>query len=89
MTVITIGIQITNDPSLLKSRDLAMLNKIGLVMNIFGTLMIAFSFGKNLGDAYQTNDKKGKIYLASFLYPKIFWFGIALLIIGFVCQLIS
>jgi hypothetical protein len=51
--------------------------------------MIAISFGKNLSDAHQINDKGQKIYLASFLHPKTFWFGMLLIIIGFIVQLVS
>jgi hypothetical protein len=65
------------------------LNKIGLIFNIIGTLMIALSFGKNLGDAYQENKKGQKISLASFLRPKTFWVGMLFLFVGFVIQFIS
>jgi len=49
--------------------------------------MIAFSFGKNLGDAYQLDKKGKKIFLVSFLYPKFFKLGLAFLTIGFFLQL--
>jgi hypothetical protein len=65
------------------------LNKIGLVFNVIGSIMVACSFGKNLADAHQVNSKGQKIYLASFLRPKIFWFGMILIIIGFIMQLVS
>jgi hypothetical protein len=65
------------------------LTKVGLVLNIIGTIMIAFSFGKNLGEAYQQDKKGRKIFLASFLYPELFNWGLALLIIGFILQLLS
>ena len=53
--------------------------------------MIAFSFGKNLGDAYQLDKKGKKTLLVSFLYPKFFKLGLAFLTIGFFygCQLIK
>jgi hypothetical protein len=73
----------------LGSMEFIALNKIGLIFNIVGTLMIALSFGKNLEDAYQTNNKGQKVYLASFLRPKIFWFGILFLLLGFIIQLIA
>ncbi len=63
--------------------------EIGLVLNIVGTFIIAFSFGKNLGDAYQLDKKGRKIFLASFLYPKLFKLGLALLTIGFFLQLLA
>jgi hypothetical protein len=56
---------------------------IGLILNIAGTLLISFSFGKNLAEAHQIDDKGRKIYLASFLHPQWFKWGIALLGIGF------
>lgn len=63
------------------------LTRVGLVLNIVGTLLVACSFGKNLEDAYQ-EDKKGRnIYLASFLHPKWFTCGLVLIILGFVLQL--
>lgn len=64
-----------------------MTTKIGPVLNLVGTLMIAFSFGKNLADAYQMDRKGRKIFLASFLYPKLFKWGLVLIIFGFILQL--
>ena len=66
-----------------------MFTKIGLVLNIVGTLMIALSFGKNLADAHQLDEKGRKIYLASFLHPKLFYMGLTLIIFGFIIQLIE
>jgi hypothetical protein len=63
--------------------------KIGLFLNIAGTVMIAFSFGKNLEDAHQFDRKGHKVYLASFLHPKLFCWGLILIIIGFILQLIA
>lgn len=62
---------------------------IGLILNLFGTVMIALSFGKNLAEAYQIDDTGKKIYLASFLSPKLFKWGLILLIIGFLLQIIK
>ncbi|MFH1825249.1 MAG: hypothetical protein ABH873_08535 [Candidatus Firestonebacteria bacterium] len=64
------------------------LNKIGLVLNIIGSLLIAFSFGKHLGGAYNLNRKGKKIYMVSFKYPKMFWVGVIILVIGFIIQII-
>jgi len=64
-----------------------MTTKIGPVLNLVGTLMIAFSFGKNLADAYQMDRKGRKIFLASFLYPKLLKWGLVLIIFGFILQL--
>ena len=61
---------------------------IGLFLNIVGTTLVAFSFGKNLYGAYQSDESGRKVYLASFLHPNWFKLGIILLGIGFVLQLI-
>ena len=66
--------------------DFLTLAKLGLLLNVVGTIMIAFSFGKNLGDAHQTDEKGRKIYLASFLRPKLFYRGVWVIILGFVLQ---
>lgn len=60
----------------------------GLVLNFIGTLMVALSFGKNLADAYQTDKRGRKVYLASFLYPRLFWLGLGLFGAGFLCQIV-
>jgi hypothetical protein len=62
--------------------------KTGLVLNIAGTIIIAFSFGKNLADAHQLDDKGRKIYLATFRHPMLFYCGLVLVIIGFILQLV-
>lgn len=61
--------------------------KAGLVLNMFGTFMVAISFGKNIADGHQTDKKGRKTYLASFLHPKLFYTGLSLLGIGFLLQL--
>jgi hypothetical protein len=61
---------------------------LGLIMNIAGTLLISFSFGKNLEDTYQTDKNGAKIYLASFLRPARFKWGIIIVIVGFCVQLL-
>jgi len=63
--------------------------KIGLFLNIVGTLIIAFSFGKNIEDANQIDRKGRKVYLVSFLHPKLFYWGLILVIIGFILQFIA
>ncbi len=65
------------------------LAKIGLVLNIAGTIMVAFSFGQNLAEAHQLDKKRRKVYLASFLHPKLFYWGLATIIIGFILQVIA
>jgi len=59
---------------------------IGLFLNFIGTILVAVSFGKNLGGGYQNDARGRKVYLASFLYPSIFKSGLALLALGFVFQ---
>ncbi len=61
----------------------------GLLFNLIGTICVAFSFGKNRGEAHQFDEKGRKEYLASFLYPRLFTAGIVLIIAGFFLQLIS
>jgi len=63
------------------------LGLIGLILNLAGTLMIAFSFGSNLADAHQLNFRGRKVQLASFLHPRLFWLGLILLGLGFVLQI--
>ncbi|HBR18213.1 MAG TPA: hypothetical protein DD725_11540 [Deltaproteobacteria bacterium] len=65
------------------------LAKIGLVLNILGTLMVALSFGKNLEEAHQLDKKGREIYLASFLRPKLFYCGLTIIIIGFILQVMA
>ena len=64
------------------------LERIGLVANLIGTMLVAFSFGANPGEAYQDVDGR-RIYLASFRRPNWFKCGLASLGIGFVLQLIG
>lgn len=66
--------------------DFFTLARFGLLFNLAGTIMVAMSFGKNLGDAYQTNKKGQRVYLASFLYPKLFHWGLITLAVGFLVQ---
>jgi hypothetical protein len=63
--------------------------RIGLVLNILGTVMVALSFGKNLADAHQMDGKGRKVYLASFLHPKLFKLGLAIIIFGFILQFVA
>jgi hypothetical protein len=65
------------------------LSKVGLILNIVGTLMIAFSFGKNLEEAHQIDGRRRKVYLASFLHPKLFKLGLAIIVLGFILQFVA
>lgn len=60
--------------------------KSGLIFNLIGTFMIAFSVRANPGEAYQEHKNK-KIYLASITRPFLFWSGVAILIIGFILSI--
>ncbi|MEA2112722.1 MAG: hypothetical protein U9P50_01990 [Patescibacteria group bacterium] len=66
------------------------LNNIGLIANLVGTFMIAFSFGAypDKKGAPSTTDKNGsEKYIAYFNYPKLFSTGLFLLGFGFALQL--
>jgi len=71
------------------SQLILIISKLGLILNIVGTVMIALSFGKNLANAHQLDEKGRKIYLASFLRPKLFIWGLVLVILGFILQLLA
>jgi len=74
---------------MLHSVVLIVFGKIGLLFNLIGSIFIAISFGKNLGEAYQEDRKGRKVYLASFIYPTMFKWGIGLLILGFLIQIFT
>jgi hypothetical protein len=65
------------------------LARVGLVFNIAGTLMVTFSFGKNLADVHQVDRKGRQVYLASFLYPRLFNLGLFVIILGFILQFVA
>ena len=69
--------------------DFFNLMRIGLILNLIGTIMVACSFGKNPEDAHSTDQKGRPVYLASYLYPRLFRFGLAIMAIGFLLQLIA
>ena len=69
-----------------------MLNNTGLILNIVGTLLIAFSFSvldsKNFGDGGSTPDAKGReCEISYFSHPRYFKTGVVLLVLGFIFQL--
>jgi len=68
---------------------LQVVGRLGLALNIFGTIMIALSFGKNLADAHQLDEKGRKVYLASFLHPRLFMWGLVIIVVGFILQFIA
>ncbi len=69
--------------------DFLTFTKWGLLLNIVGTIMIAVSFGKNLADAHQHDEKGRKVYLASYLHPKLFKWGLGTIIFGFLLQFVD
>ncbi len=62
--------------------------KLGLILNLLGTILVALSFGKNLEEAHQIDKKGRRIYLASFLHPSWFKAGMFLIILGFLLSII-
>lgn len=66
-----------------------MVGRLGLALNILGTIMIALSFGKNLADAHQLDENRRKVYLASFLHPRLFRWGLVIIVVGFILQFIA
>jgi hypothetical protein len=75
--------------NILKIEVINLLNQSGLVLNIAGSLLIAFSFGKHLGDAYNIDNRGKKVYMASFLHPRLFRIGIYFLVFGFILIFVS
>lgn len=57
-------------------------NRLGLLLSFFGSLLIAISFGKPPAEAYQIHRGR-KISLAAFSYPWALYLGLGLLIAGF------
>lgn len=66
------------------------LNNIGIILNLIGTILIAVSFGRlpnKQGAPYTGDGKGGKKYIAYFNYPYLFCGGLLLLFLGFILQL--
>ena len=64
------------------------LTTIGLALNLIGSLLVAYSVTKNPGGAHQMRENGERIYLAVIDYKKFRW-GICLLILGFIVQLLG
>jgi hypothetical protein len=62
---------------------------IGLIANFVGMVLIAISFGGTVEAAQQTDTQGRKIYLAGLLHPRVFLFGLSILGLGFLLQIIS
>jgi hypothetical protein len=65
------------------------LERVGLILNFVGTVMVAFAFGKTIEEAYQVNGKGVKVSLAAFRHPALFRWGIVLLCLGFALQVFA
>ena len=65
------------------------LARFGLLLNAVGTVMIAFSFGRNLEEAHQLDKRGQRVYLASFRHPKLFYWGLGFIFLGFVLQFVA
>jgi hypothetical protein len=71
------------------------LDRLGLVLNLAGTILVAFSVGRNPGEAYQDVGSREayqyvgsrRRYLASVVHPSWFHSGLGLLGVGFFFQL--
>lgn len=50
---------------------------------------IAISFGGTVEGVQQTDSQGRKIYLAALLHPRVFLFGLSILGLGFLLQIIS
>ena len=75
-----------------------LLNRIGLSMNLAGSILIAVSFGKPKSEAYQVLERHWlakaigmspfrKQSLAAFTHPLALYSGMALIILGFAVTL--
>ncbi|PIR24691.1 MAG: hypothetical protein COV43_08990 [Deltaproteobacteria bacterium CG11_big_fil_rev_8_21_14_0_20_42_23] len=61
----------------------------GPFFNLIGSILVAFSFGKNLGGAYQETGNGKKVYLASFLHPSLFKIGLPMIVLGSLLTLLD
>ena len=59
------------------------LNQLGLIFSIVGSLFVAFSSGKPPSRICQTDKKGREISIAAILHPKLFRWGIIMLVLGF------
>ena len=59
----------------------------GLVLNLIGLILTAMSFG-SMSQTPQMDARGRRTYSASFLYPRLFQWGIIVLIIGFLIQIL-
>lgn len=59
------------------------LERFGLILNLVGTILVAFSFGKTVIDAYQEDENGNRSDLAAFRHPALFRLGIVSIYLGF------
>lgn len=65
------------------------LNQIGLILNLIGTLLMAFAIGEFKG-GWTKHEKTNKdIYLALFKHPVLMKIGVILFVTGFVFSFAS
>jgi hypothetical protein len=64
------------------------MDRLGLFMNLVGSILIAISFGRPPSEFYQILGGH-KISMAAFLRPWALYLGIALLIGGFALSLVA
>ncbi|MBI2337535.1 MAG: hypothetical protein HYU97_12320 [Deltaproteobacteria bacterium] len=71
------------------SGALISINDVGLIVNVIGTLMVAFSIGKiPKGFGGTTTNDDGKVFHFSYVaHPILFKVGLVFIIFGFVLQL--
>ena len=65
------------------------LPKLGLVLNFVGTMMVCISIGKNRENTNQPDAKGNPVYLASVLHPCLFRWGLIIIALGFLLQLMA
>jgi hypothetical protein len=68
------------------SKEVALL---GLMLNLAGVILIALSLSKKVGSSRSEGRRAERSQLASFLYPRLFRWGIGSLILGFFLQIIT
>ena len=65
------------------------LDRVGLLLNIIGFLIIVLSFGQHLEEAYPPRRRGREVYPVSIVHPNLFKSGLAIVILGFVLQFLA
>ncbi len=63
------------------------LSNVGFVFNFAGCILIAYSVGKHPYDAHTTDDNGVKIPMAVITSTSFFWWGLRLMIAGFIISI--